>query len=95
MKWQVIAKLCICQGEMTHKEARGPIALKLSQNIARSMAYIINQSCGDFQQGGCLCKSTSGIQWTHEHSWTSDRPQKQASAKGDLSTFGSGVLAIS
>ena len=26
-----------------------PIALKLSQNIAKSMAYIINQSCGDFQ----------------------------------------------
>ena len=30
----------------------GPIALKLSQNIAKSMAYIINQSCGDFQRGG-------------------------------------------
>ena len=52
-------------------------------------------SCGDFQQGGCLYKPTSGIQWTPEHSWTSDRPQKQASAKADLSTFGSGVLAIS
>ena len=24
------------------------------------MAYIINQSCGDFQQGGCLYKLTSG-----------------------------------
>ena len=59
------------------------------------MAYIINQSCGDFQQGGCLYKPTSGIQWTPEHSWTSDRPQKQASAKADLSTFGSGVLAVS
>ena len=32
---------------------------------------------------------------TPEYSWTSDRPQKQASAKADLSTFGSGVLAIS
>ena len=72
-----------------------PIALKLSQNIAKSMAYIINQLCGDFQQGGCLYKPTSDIQWTPEHSWTSDRPQKQASAKADLSTFGSGVLAIS
>ena len=50
---------------------------------------------GDFQQGGCLYKPTSGIQWTPEHSWTSDRPQKQASAKADLSIFGSGVLAIS
>ena len=73
----------------------GPIALKLSQNIAKSMAYIINQSCDDFQQGGCLYEPTSDIQWTPKHLWTSDRPQKQASAKADLSTFGSGVLAIS
>ena len=89
-KWRVTAELCIFQGEMAHKEA-----LKLSQNIAKSMAYITNQSYGDFQQDGCLYKPTSGIQWTPEHSWTSDRPQKQASAKADLSTFGSGVLAIS
>ena len=80
---------------MAHAQG-GPIALKLSQNIAKSMVYIINQPYGDFQQGGCLCKPTSGIQWTPEHgSWTSDSPQKQASAKADLSTFGSGVLAIS
>ena len=59
------------------------------------MANITSQSCGDSQQGGCLYKPTSGIQWTPEHSWTSDRPQKQASAKADLLTFGSGVLAIS
>ena len=45
--------------------------LKLSQNID---ANIINQSCGDFQQGGYLYKPTSGIQWTPEHLWTSDRP---------------------
>ena len=73
----------------------GPIALKLSQNIAKSMVYIINQPYGDFQQGGYLYKPTSGIQWTPEHLWTSDRPQKQASAKAYLSTFGSGVLAFS
>ena len=40
------------------------------------MAYIIIQYCGDFQQGGCLYKPTSGFQWTPEHLWTSDRPQK-------------------
>ena len=66
-----------------------------TQTVAKSMAYIINQSRGDFQQGGCMCKPTSGIQWTSEYSWMFDRPQKQASAKADLSTFGSGVLAIS
>ena len=59
------------------------------------MACIINQSCGDFQQGGCLYKPTSGVQWTPKHSWMSDRPQKQASAKADLSTFSSDVLVIS
>ena len=40
----------------------GPIALKMSQNIAKVMAYIMNKSGGDFQQGGCLYKPTSGIQ---------------------------------
>ena len=74
---------------------RSPIVLKLSQNIAKSMAYIINQSCGDFQQDGCLYKPTSDIQWTPKHSWSSDRPQKQASTKADPSTFGCGVLVIS
>ena len=35
------------------------------QNIAKSMASIINESGGDFQQGGCLYKPTSGHQSTH------------------------------
>ena len=91
-KWQATAKLSNFQGEMAHK---GPSTLKLSQNIAKSMAYNIDQLCGDFQQGGCLYKPTSGIHWTPERSWTSDRPQKQASVKADPSTFGSGVRVIS
>ena len=57
--------------------------------VAKTMAYIINELGGDFQRGGFLYKPTSGIQWTPEHSWTSDRPQKQASEKADQSTFGS------
>ena len=75
----------------------GPIALKLSQNIAKSMAYIIDQSCGDFQQGGFLYKLTCGSQWTPEHLWTSDSPHKQASARANPSTlnFGCGILVIS
>ena len=75
--------------------ARRRLAHKLSQNMVKSMHYIINQSCGNFQRGGCLYKPPSGIQWTPEHSWTSDRPQKQASAKAGPSAFGSGVLVIS
>ena len=42
----------------------------------------MNESGGDFQQGGCLYKPTSGTQ-TPEHLWMSDRPQKQASEKAD------------
>ena len=58
------------------------------------MVYIVNESGGYFQQGGCLYKPTSGIQWTPEHLWTSDWPQKQASEKADQSTFGSNVGVI-
>ena len=65
----------------------------MSQNIV--MAYVINQLGGDFQQGGCLYKPTSGIQWTPKHSWMFDRSQKQALAKADSSSIGNGVLIIS
>ena len=53
------------------------------------MVYTMDQSAGDYQQNGYLYNPTSGSQWT------SDRPQKQASAKAGHSTFGSGVLVIS
>ena len=56
------------------------------------MAYIINKSGGDFKQGGCLYKPTSGTQGIPKHSWTSDKPQKQASAKADQSSFGGSIL---
>ena len=67
----------------------------MSQNIAKSMAYIMNESGADYQQGNSLYKLTSGIQWTLEHLWTSDRPQKQTSEKAYQSTFGSGIVLIS
>ena len=56
---------------------------------------MMNESGVDFQQGGCLYKLTSGIQWTPKHLWTSDRLQKQVSEKADQSMFGSGVVMIS
>ena len=59
------------------------------------MSYIMNKSGGDFQQGGYLYKQTSGIQWTPDYSWTSDRPQKPASEKADQSTCDSVVVTIS
>ena len=67
----------------------------MSQNIDKSMAYNMNKLGGDFKQGGCLYKPISGIQWTPEHLWMSDRPQKQASEKADQSTCGSGVVTVS
>ena len=57
MKQQVTVELSKFQGELAHMQA-GPITLKLSQNIVTSMAFIIDQSCGDFQQGGYLYKPT-------------------------------------
>ena len=52
----------------------------------------MNKSCGDYQQGGCLYKPNSGIQWTPKHSWMSYKPQKQSSEKAGQSTFGSVVV---
>ena len=59
------------------------------------MAYILNELGGDFQQSGYLYNLISGIQWTPEHLWMSDKPQKQASEKADQSTLGNGVMVIS
>ena len=55
----------------------------------------MNELGGDFQQSGCLYNLISGIQWTPEHLWMSDKPQKQASEKADQSTLGNGVMVIS
>ena len=41
-----------------------------------------------------MYKPTSGIQWTPKHSWTSDKPKKQALADAIWSTFGSSVVVI-
>ena len=40
----------------------------------------INES-NDFQQGGCLYKLTDGIQWTSEHLWMSDMPQRKQTSQ--------------
>ena len=70
------------------------MVLKMPHNIFKSMAYIMNESGVDFQQGGCLYKPTNGIKWTSEYLWTSDRAQKQASEKANQSIFGSGDVVI-
>ena len=57
--------------------------------------YTMNNLGGDFQQGGCLYKPTSGIQWISKHSWTSEKPQKQALENAGQSMFGSGIVVIS
>ena len=61
------------------------------------MAYIMHESGGDFQQGGCLykpnqCRAFNEYPNTHGGL---DRPQKQTLEKADQSTFGSGVVVIS
>ena len=43
----------------------------------------------------CTSQPVAFIVWMPEHSWISDRRQKQASEKADQSTLGSGVVVIS
>ena len=40
----------------------GPTTLKMSQNTAKSMAYIMNESGGDLHQGGQGWLTTSIIE---------------------------------
>ena len=37
----------------------------------------IMQLCGDFQQGGCLHKPTTGIQWKLEHRYLRNKHQQK------------------
>ena len=58
MKWWVTAKLHNFQGEMALNKTH------CTQNITytdKSIAYIMNKSGGDFQQGGYLYKPNSAI----------------------------------
>ena len=68
----------------------------MSQNIDKSMAYIVNESSGDFQPGDCLYKIITDIHWPPKHWWTFDMPQKHTSETSYAcqSTFGS-VAVIS
>ena len=51
------------------------------------MAKLISQSCGELQPAVCLSRGYATIWRRPIHSWTSDKPQKQATAKqpGQLS----------
>ena len=70
----------------------GPTALRMSQNIAKSMVNMINQSGGGFQQGSCLYKLTTGV---NGYPCTCARPQKQALAKAGMQAFCSSVMIVS
>ena len=45
------------------------------------MAKLISQSCGELHQAACLSKGEGAIWRPPEHSWTSDKPQKQDTPK--------------
>ena len=61
--------------------------LYISHKAAKSMAKLISQSCGELQQAVCLPRGYGVIWRRSEHSWTSDKPQKQATAKAAKATF--------
>ena len=71
-----------------------PIALKISQKVAKSLANNVGQWSGDFQQGGCLFKPTSVILRTTKHLWMYEMPQKAAPVKADQIHFGTGTLVV-
>ena len=51
--------------------------IHISHKAAKSIAKLIDQSCGELRLAVCLSSHLK----TTEHSWMSDKPQKQASAK--------------
>ena len=51
------------------------------------MAKLISQSCSELLPALCLSRGYAAIWRWPEHSWMSDRPQKQATAKVAQATF--------
>ena len=51
------------------------------------MANLISQWCGETPPVVCLSRGDRAICRTPEHSWTSDKSQKQATAKAALTNF--------
>ena len=51
------------------------------------MAKLISQMCGELQPAVCLSRGYVAIWRRLKHSWTSDRHQKQATAKAAWATF--------
>ena len=60
--------------------------------IAKFIAYIVNESGGDFKQGNCLYEPTSGIQYSYNQALVNIW---QASEKANQQHFGSVVVVIS
>ena len=52
----------------------------------KTMANLTGNSCGDLQPAVWLSREDGAIQRTPEHSWTSDKPQKQVTAKAAWAT---------
>ena len=61
--------------------------LHISHKAVNSVAKHISQSYGELQPAVCLSRGDGAIWRLFEHSWTSDKPQKQATAKAAWATF--------
>ena len=53
----------------------------MSHKTNKSLAKLISQSCGELYLAICLSRGYGAIWRQPEHLWTSDKPQKQATAK--------------
>ena len=56
-------------------------------HVSHKIAKPIRQSCGELQLAVCLSRGVGAIYRPHKHSWTSNKPQKQARTKAARVTF--------
>ena len=59
------------------------VIILCAHKAAKSLAKLINQSCGELRLVVCLSSHLK----TTKYSWTSNKPQKQALAKAVWATF--------
>ena len=53
----------------------------VTHKAAKFMAKLVRQSCGESQPAICLSREDGAIGREPEHSWTPNKPQKQATQK--------------
>ena len=66
----------------------------VSRKVAKSMAKHISQLFCKLQPVVCLSREDVAIWRPHEHSWMSDKPEKEATGKAGSVTFSTNTQLI-